>query len=541
MKIETTLKRWISGVIACTALTGLTSLCQGQSPVIYNFSSDLQGWHGNETAPMAGTYSWNATGSSTGSGCMQVDFDGTVTTEIDPVVDLAGPLNQNQYLSVSVHLKVDSSSGTTGAGGSGGYGTLQAIFRDATWSWDSIWYGTIFPPAASSWVTYTFVIPNPYKAAEAHLQFQLQGSASYSGPVTVYIDNVTITPLPNPWLKDAFTSSSIIGDGLDTTVDGPFTDPVTHAAPVNVTPAGSWKIQISNPDGYSGWNQYQPPSAFDTTRFEKIGFDVYYDGPDGGGTQYGGFQFFLVKQNSDNSWSPQWIGAVSFDASMIGKWTHFDLPCAASGITVCPAVVFQGAPGAGGANPITFHVDNLVLWNAVTQPKILSLTPNTTPGGLQIGVDADGTDNANDQEGICSPAGANAGTNFFWINQTPATYSITLTNFPAPAAPFSSTATAPVSAGAGFDAHLYLCNGDSITAFANDFSYNQTYSGAPYNVLDYLGLHVQNAYITNNTTYTTNNSVITTNNSYGLASGVVAIVDWKTNSPSANAANRNRV
>jgi hypothetical protein len=91
--------------------------------------------------------------------------------------------------------------------------------------------------------------------------------------------------------------------------------------------------------------------------------------------------------------------------------------------------------------------------------------------------------------------------------------------------------------GAGFDAHVYLVNGDSISV-GQSFGYNQTYSGVPYNALDYLGLHVQNANITNLVTYTTNDVVITTNTTYGLAGGVVAIIDWKTNAPSANATNR---
>ena len=167
-----------------------------------------------------------------------------------------------------------------------------------------------------------------------------------------------------------------------------------------------------------------------------------------------------------------------------------------------------------------------------------SFVHNTTPGGEKIFLDADGTANLNDQEGITTPSATNAVTDFFWINQTPAAYSFTLTKFPTPAASFGGSTNNPGPVGAGYDAHIYLCNGDSITAFANDFGYNQTYSGAPYNMVDYLGLDVQNASVTNLTTYTTNNSVITTNISYGLGSGVVAFVNWKTNSPNANATNQ---
>jgi hypothetical protein len=125
-------------------------------------------------------------------------------------------------------------------------------------------------------------------------------------------------------------------------------------------------------------------------------------------------------------------------------------------------------------------------------------------------LDGNDVNNLNDQEGITSPSAAN-NTDYFWINQTPATYSFTLTNFPSPA-------SAP-----SLDAHIYLNNGDSLVNFVNGgggngpnlWSYNQTYSGASYNMVDYLGLHVQN----------------------GTNGGVVAIVDWKTNAPNANATN----
>jgi hypothetical protein len=536
------IQRWIPSLITALALAGSAGLCQAQSVITYDFASGLQGWSGNEPTNFPATYSWNATNGSTGGGCMQVVFGypvGTAaaTNEMDPWVTLPSTLNELQYLSVSIHMKVDPSSGVTGNLGSGGYGNLQAIFRDASESWDSIWHGAVYSPAGQSWVTYTFVIPQPYKTAEKYLQFQFQGNAAYgyTAPVTVYIDNVTITPLPNPWLMVPFTDGSLISGAWDQIVDAPYVNPVTKGAPVNITPPGSWMITISNPNGYSGWNQIAPPT-FDATRYQNIGFDVYFDGPSGG-TEDGGFQFFMFSSVS-GVWSSHWVGAKSFNSSMIGQWTHFDFPCAAGGITACPAFVFQGAPGSdGGTNAITFHVDNIVLWSPVTIPSIVSLTPGT-PGGVQISVDADGTANNNDQEGITSPSADNALYDFFWINQTPASYSFTLTNFAAPAAAFASTPTAPASVGAGFDAHVYLVNGDSIVAAGQNWGYNQTYSGVPFNALDYLGLHVQNASVVDTVTYVTNGATITTNNSYTLGGGVVAIIDWKTNAPNFNATNR---
>ena len=506
MKINLRLARWTHPTVALLAMLLLADTSRAASPIVYNFTSDLQGWSGNEPGGEAATYSWNATGGSSGGGCMQVVFAGTNSLEtnseeIDPWVTLPAPLNEAQYLSVTVDLKVDPNSGTIGTSGSGGYGNLQVALRDASYSWDSIWYGTIYPPAANGYVTYQFYIQSPYKSAEKYLQIQLSGGTNiYSGSVTCYVDNVTISPVPDPWVMTAFTNNAVIGGQWDSTVDAPFYNPVTHTGPTNITPPGSWMIQIADPGGYSGWNQYQTPSPFDSTRFQNIGFDVYLDGSTG--NTYGGTQMFIFK----NGWaSPQWIGAVSFNASMVGKWTHFDFPGAVTGITASPAFVFQGTPGTdGGTNTTTFHIDNVVLWSPLTLPTITSIMPGTT-AGVKVAVDADGTANQYDQEGFTSPDASNHVENLFWLNQSPATYSFTISNFPSPA-------VAP-----GFDAHIYLVNGDSIASgTTGGFNYNETYSGVSWNAYDFMALQVQNSQSNN---------------------GVVCNLVWKTNAPSSNATN----
>jgi hypothetical protein len=126
------------------------------------------------------------------------------------------------------------------------------------------------------------------------------------------------------------------------------------------------------------------------------------------------------------------------------------------------------------------------------------------PGGTKIFVDGNGTDNQWDEEGISVPAADCATMNFFPMNQTPASYSFTLSQFPSPA-------SAP-----GFQAHMYIVNGDSFTANGGDFNWNQTYSGVPWNAYDYMGLRIENA----------------------AGGGVNAIFEWKTNAPSSNATNR---
>jgi hypothetical protein len=506
MRKQTTMQRWLPSLFTAAALAGSASLCQAQPLLTFsNDASQSPAFYDGGSPMNAGgtlTYAWQSTGGPNGGGCVVYNLDGTIDQEIDPAFNVS--FTSGQYLQVTFQMKVDPSSGTEGTFGSGGYGHLQMALRDSSYSFVGVGYATIYPPAANGWVTYTYAIPSP-SFSVAHLQFLLQGGGAYSGPVTVYVGDVTVVPVPNPFVLDCFTNSGSVNwnnYGLSGAWDGgedaPYYNPVTGAGPVNVTPPGSIEFQASSPNGYPGG---QLNIGFNPTLFQSVAFDVYYDGPTPStSTDFGGFEINIANGGNPNyNWIG--IGGASFNAGMIGQWTHFNVPCAASGSIGANGFAFQATPGStAGATPITFHVDNIQLWNPVSRAIITGFKPGT-PGGVQMTLDADGTANNNDQEGITSPGTNNSAMDCFWINQTPATYSITLTNFPSPA-------SAP-----GFDAHIYLCNGDSIQAYASDFGYNQTYSGAPYNVLDYLGLHVQN----------------------GTSGGVVAIVDWKTNAPNMNA------
>jgi hypothetical protein len=148
-------------------------------------------------------------------------------------------------------------------------------------------------------------------------------------------------------------------------------------------------------------------------------------------------------------------------------------------------------------------VDNIKMTKPVEAPKIFGLQPGT-PGGLKVFVDGNGTANQWDQEGFAAPSADCNTMNFFPLNQTPASYAFTISHFPDPT-------VAP-----GFQARLHIFNGDSLTANGQNFGYNQTYSGAPYNVYDYMGMLIENA----------------------ASGGVNAIFEWKTNSPTGNATNR---
>jgi hypothetical protein len=531
-KTKTKMQRWLPSLIAAVALAGSAGVCMAQAPVITlsNDSSQSPAFYDGYSPVGTEVYTWQATGGPNGGGCIKGTIDGTTTVEFDPSFNVS--FVTAQYYLVTFQMMVDPSSGTTPPPGppTGGFGNLQCSFRDTSYSWNGVGYATIFPPAAEQWVTYTYAVPSVPNMA--HLQFQLQATAGYSGPVTIYIGDVTILPVPNPLLLNAFTNSASVNwqnygmaGTWDSAQDAPYYNAVTGAGPVNITPAGSVEISGGVPSTYSGG---QLNDSFNPQLYEWVAFDLYYDGPSPNtSTNYAGFQMFIANGSSPYNWA--FIGNYNFTAADVGTWKHFTFPCASTGIGNGAGFALQATPGAQGTNatdPITFHIDNIQLWNPVTHP-VVSLAKNSTPGGVQIYLDGNGLLNPNDQEGICTPSATNAVTDFFWMNQTPATYAFTLTNFPAPATPFASVITPPPSPGAGYDAHIYIWNGDSITAFGNDFGYNQTYSGPNFNVLDDIELHVQNAGVL------TNNGAGT----FSLSNGVVAIIDWKTNAPNQNATN----
>ena len=541
---KTIQQRWMPLVMAAASLIASAGLCHAQSVITYDFASDLQGWSGNESPAAPATYSWNPTGGSTGGGCMQVTFTGDaaatpVSTEMDPWVTLPSSLNQAQYLGVSVHMKVDGGSGTTGVGGSGGYGNLQAVFRDAGYSWNSIWYGTLYPPAANDWVTYSFIISQPYQPAEKYLQLQFQATAGSTAPVTVYIDNVTITPLPNPWVMDAFTSdtSSSYAQESWTGVSSTSSLNTSQDAGGGFTPLGALEIDENFPVAaqWAAWGQSWvfKGQAMDPSRFSYFECDVKVDPsstPFSSMTDYGAFTIAIRGNGYDgpHNCTPN---SIPLTTAAFTSWQHLKLalPTLDSGgntITNSPGYDIELVGNYMG--PVKLYIDNIQLTKPVTSPSITALTKNNTPGGVKIQLDANGNSNPNDQEGICTPSAANDVSDFFWVNQTPATYSFTLTNFPPPAAPFTGLANPPASPGAGYDAHIYVCNGDSIQAFNGGYSYNQTYSGANYNMVDDLELHIRNANVS------TNDGLGT----FTLSNGVIAVINWKTNQPNFNSSNQ---
>jgi hypothetical protein len=496
---------WFPLLLIAMMVAGAATVCQAQNPITISFDSGVPAsFYDNSPNNPGGTldYFWQSTNGPDGpsSGCEVYEIDGVTNQEIDPAFNVA--YNGADYAILTFQVKVDSSSGTVGTAGSGGYGHIQIAALTSSYQWNSAYYASIFPPAANGWVTYTASVPT---VQTAHLQIQLQGGSAYSGPVKVYIGNISILPPPDPLVLQTFTSSSFtwqnygMAGSWDGSQDAPYYNPVNGAGPTNITPAGSFELSPNNGQ-YAGG---QLNLNFSPQLYQYVGVDVYYDGPTTPTNDYGGFQLLVANGQSPYNWV--YIGHVVFNASMIGQWTHFNFPSASSGVTAAAGFAIQSIPGNGaGQNPFIFHLDNIQLWNPQVHPQITSFTPNKTPGGVQIAVDGDGTSNPDDQEGITTPLATNSVADFFWINQTPATYSFTLTNFPAPA-------VAP-----SFDAHIYILNGDTLASGSTGgFGYNEGYSGVNYNAYDAVALDVIN----------------------GTNGGVGVDFTWKTNTPSSNITN----
>ena len=507
MTNQTKLQRWFPALITAAALAGTAGLCQAQT-ILYDFNAGTPSEFYDGLNP-AGTevYTWDATGGPDSSGCLEGTIDGVTTTEIDPAFTLDTPINASQYLQCEFDLKVDPASGTVGGGGSGGNGYFQVAFLDATYDWNAVGYGTLYPPGDTSWKHYTFVIPaSLLNLTIAHLQIQITGGAGpYSAPLTIYLDNFQVTALANPFVEDPFISDTS-GNYVEENWTG-----VTEVSSLNpsldagggFSPVGCLEINDELPVAaqWTAWAQSWVEWSIrtDPNRFAYFGFDLYVD-PSSTAYSDGNYGALTVSfrdaSYANYNCSP---GQISIDPSYVGAWKHvqFTLPTTGDGgnpITNSPGYDLEFVGNYQG--PVIYYIDNITFSSPVTYPKMEGITQGT-PGGVKMTLDTDGSANPNDQEGLSTPQADSNSKDFFWLGQTPqtATYSFYLTNCPAPA-------DAP-----GFDAHIFVCNGDTLTAVEGDYGYNQTYSGVNWNAGDMVSLDVQN----------------------GTAGGVVAQFGWKTN------------
>jgi hypothetical protein len=250
----------------------------------------------------------------------------------------------------------------------------------------------------------------------------------------------------------------------------------------------------------------------DATTYTNYSFDIKVDpssSPIKAGGSYGPLEIGLTT----DGWGQ--LGLPTFTIPLTAtNWTHVDRPLIPSlvGIDKVNGYFFKIWSDGAHTNTLVFNIDNVKITKptapVVIPPPTMSLA-KAGPSGVQITMD----DNTAQwqRNAISTPAGSGP---YLWNSQGsyPVTYSLTITNFPA------------VASHAGFEAHLYLANGDTSTAG------DQTSGSPDWNVPDIFIFRVENRV---NTVLTTNGSTITTNFTYDA----MAQIQWKTNFPGANATN----
>lgn len=466
MTLPTRLHRIACGLLAA----GSATLCSA-ADITYNFDADVQGWYASDAH---GSVVWDASNGRGGGGCLKLIIDTTATpaeVEIDPRVDVA--FDTTGYFSVEFDMKVDASSGTD-SGGS--YGNLQIVPRDASFSWDAMWYGAV----GASFNEYQHVkrVFTSAYGLKAYLQLQLQGASAYSTNLVVYIDNVVIRDGTPPtqaalfdfaWPESVTTGVSSWGSGIV----------VSHDTTVATNGALKW---VANYAGGGGWQESVVQLGsydWDPSKFTWLEFDLYVDAPTGLPT-YGGLNVFQIS----SSWGWTGIGWNNITEDNVGKWTHYQR--AINTMSGSHGIILQASGGFAAPVTVSYYVDNIKVWKPSSPPLLSALKPDPGMGGMQVQM---GSASQWERNALVTPLGLSAP----WVGQTPVTYSMTITNFP-------DAAQHP-----SFEAHIYLVNGDTVLN-------NETVGSADWNASDIVILGVQN---------TTNGGV-----NFGLS--------WKTNSPASN-------
>jgi len=482
MKHIPQIKPWVSAALVATALAAACSIGSA-ADISYTFNSDVQGW---TASGGHGSVAWDSTHGRGGGGCLKYTITAGVDSEIDPAVDV--DFDTSGDFSIEFDMMVDPASGTDAGGG---YGNLQLVARDASYSWDSMWYGAV----GSSFNTYQHVkkaFTSAY-GAKAHLVFQLSGAAPYSSDVTVYIDNVVIrdgTP-PNavPLYDFAWPEEATMGV-TSWTGGTPAADSIAVSQDTTLTNA-SLKFTVNYNASNAGWQEGDVQLAtydWDPSKFTYVELDLYLDAPTGLST-YGQFSLFQI--TSGYSW--QWVASPGLSAANVKNWTHYKF--VVSSMSLSHGIVFQ--VGGGMTVPFTYYVRNVVVWKPATPPTITRLLKGGV-GGVQITMDDNNSQYQRDS--LCSPS--NPGNCFWYGASSPVTYSFTLTNFPDAKAHY------------GFEAHLYIVNEDTIPEVSAR-TWNETFGACDWNAADIVMARL---------TAVTNGP----NGSYDFS------FDWKTNLAGAN-------
>ena len=278
----------------------------------------------------------------------------------------------------------------------------------------------------------------------------------------------------------------------------PFSGSVRYEEPFSGT-AGEQFMTFFTIANRWGWDKGY---TLDATTYTNLSFDIMVD-PSSGQRQanndYGWLEVGLVTSTGGDNWGNTQVGAGSIPLSASGQWVHISYPMDPTIVNIDKVVGFFIKMWSDGAhtNTLTFNVDNYM----ITEPSVPVVIPPPTmainkagPSGVQITMD----DNAAQwqRNAISTPSD---GGPYLWTSQGsyPVAYSCTIADFPAAAAH------------GGFEAHMYLVNGDTAGS-GNDVS------GSPdWQVPDLLIFRLEN----------------------NAAGGATAQIQWKTNYPNANATN----
>jgi len=320
-------------------------------------------------------------------------------------------------------------------------------------------------------------------------------SGTYNADVIIYVDNVVITPMQNPWVAHPFTNeveiSSTAGFSTAAGATAPTVAPVIAAsldtskdAGGGFTPAGSLKFDVAFDPASSDWQEgrVQWNTVYDPARYSSFEFDVYIDSTNAGGI----INFFIMA----GDWSWNNVGTINVNSSYAGKWTHCSLGLGAYTKAGSQGFILQC--GGGSLAPATYYFDNIKYVKSVEAPKILALDKGT-PRGAQIVMDNDTSQWQ--REGLTTPAD---GGEVFWAydSQTaPVSYSFTLSDFP------------KAESHGGFSAHLFFVNGDTDTNTGDPGN-----GAVDWNAADLIDLHL----------------TANVNGGYDYS------LNWKTNKPNAN-------
>ena len=457
------MQQWMPRALAALALAASTSLCLAAAPIGYTFDTDVQAWY---AADGHGSVAWSPTNGVGGGGCLKYTIVGGTDSEVDPRVDVA--FNTAQYWTLEFDMMVDPASGTDA---NGSYGNLQAVLRDSSWSWDSMWYGAV----DASFNTYkhlSFSVVGPYKD-EAHIQLQLAGTAPYSSDVIVYIDNVVLTPLPLTLYVNQFTNADEVTAWSWANWSQPGTNEwVSSPDAGGVTPTGSMKLTCNFGDLPDGYQQVVFSKNFggDPSRFTYLDMDIKLDPasfPRVNGTGYGHFENILAA----NGWTWFSLGAMDLTINNT-NWTHFSCPIAGHGLTNMQQFILKLGEN-NFTNTVILYVDNIKFWTPQVPPTVSLQAAGA--GGLQIVSDQPA--NQWQRQNIVTPANSYG---YSWIGNdfgTPVTYSFTITNFP------------DAVAHPGFEAHAYLVNYDTLPT---PVAWNETYSAIDWNASDIVVAALRN-------------------------------------------------